>query len=89
MQHRSINRNQIVGEWVFEYIRQFAEKEITPGQKVLLKIEHMSADYIQAIVETIEQNRYEMTNNLELVLKTVQAVLGFEHLQTKENETIV
>lgn len=89
MQHLTVHRNQLVGEWVFEYIRQFAEKEITPGQKVLLKIEHMSLDYIQAIVKTIEENKDSMSKELELILKTVQKVEGFEQLQTKENETIV
>lgn len=88
-QHSTMNRNQIVGEWVFEYIRQFAEKEIAPGQKVLLKIEHMSADYIRAIVETIENQKTTLASGLEIILKTVRAVEGFEHLQTADNETIV
>ena len=52
----TINRNKIVGEWVFEYIRYFAQRKMVPGQKVLLKIEHMSAEYIKSIVETIRPN---------------------------------
>lgn len=87
--HSQINRDYLVGEWVFEYIRHFAEKKLTPGQKVLLKIEHMSPSYIQAIIETIENQKNTLANSLEIVLKTVQKIDGFDHLQTKENETIV
>lgn len=85
----TINRNKIVGEWVFEYIRYFAQRKMVPGQKVLLKIEHMSAEYIKSIVSTIDFNKQQMPGNLEVILKTIQAVDDFEALQTKENETIV
>ncbi|MER2000638.1 MAG: hypothetical protein ABS882_12760, partial [Lysinibacillus sp.] len=87
---KEINRSSIASNWVFEYIKQFInDNDSAIRQKTILKIEHMPVEFIHSIVKSIEDRKKELSNDLQLVLKTIQAVEGYEHLALKEHETVV
>lgn len=87
---KEIERSSIAGDWVFEYIKQFInDNNSAIEQKTILKIEHMPVEFISSIVKSIENRKRELPNGLQLVLKTIQAVDGYEQLALKEQETIV
>ena len=83
-------RSLITGNWVFDYIKQFITvNKSAAEQKTILKIEHIPNEFIPAIVNSIENRKKEIDNDLELVLKTVKIVEGYEHLKLQDHETIV
>jgi len=85
-----IERSSITGNWVFDYIKQFISvNEPAVDQKTILKIEHIPKEFIPAIVNSIEARKAELDNDLELILKTVKVVKGFESLKLQDHETIV
>lgn len=87
---KEIERSSIAGDWVFEYIKQFInDNNSAIEQKTILKIEHMPVEFISSIVKSIENRKRELPNGLQLVLKTIQAIDGYEQLALKEQETIV
>lgn len=90
MTMKKIERSSIAGDWVFDYIKQFInENGMAVEQKTILKVEHMPNEFIPAIIDSIESRKAELTNDLQLVLKTVQAIEGYETLTLQEHETIV
>ncbi|WP_391209904.1 FtsK/SpoIIIE domain-containing protein [Psychrobacillus sp. L4] len=90
MTMKEIERSSIAGDWVFDYIKQFInENQMAVEQKTILKVEHMPNEFIPAIINSIESRKVELANDLQLVLKTVQAVEGYETLTLQEHETIV